>query len=112
MIVDATAPWSCLPCRGSGTAGDEWCPACDGRGTGWTELDGDGTAWLWDAWLDLLDAGLDPRWIGLDRRHNQDGVTVETWRVYGARLWAVETTLARAIEVVLSKADVLAAEGV
>lgn len=118
LIVDAVAEYGCLPCRGEGVernaAGTPaaWCPVCQGEGKGWTELDGDGTMLLGDAYDRLLDAGLDPSWMGLDVTHHHDGTRVETWRVYGERLWAAEATLAKAIEAVLGKAGILAAEGV
>lgn len=115
MIVDAVAPYSCLPCRAQGVVWDTdhrvaeaWCPACQGVGKGWTELDGDGTMLLWDAWGVLLDAGLDPRWMGLAVQHHRDGARVETWRIYGERLWAAEETLAEAVAEVLRRRDTVA----
>lgn len=111
----AVASYSCLPCRGQGvvwaadrTIPANWCPLCHGAGKGEAPLDGDGTMTLQEAEDTIRAAGLHPEWIGQDVLNCGDGTRIETWRIYGGRLWAAEATLAEAVTAVLAQRDALA----
>lgn len=112
MIVDARTWASCLPCRGEGVLFDAagvsvaWCPGGCSAGRIEIAMDGDGTMLLDEAIDTLIAAGLEPRWIGLDRMTTDAG-RIETWRAYGRRLWAAEETLAALLATVLANRDAI-----